>query len=128
MKKYILFVLICLKITTCLSQEKDTLFFYYDKDYLEKYEGWPGHYYPEDTNGDEGAFFFMKDSIYYHLKPKKIFSLKSYLHLSKFYDEKTRKITYFRLPELFENYVVFLVINNKKEIQYVKVYPGVQII
>ncbi len=126
MKTHILFGLLsCFFISVLLSQEKpkDTLFFKFDKNYINTYKQIPNHYYLDDSSaGSIGSFYFKELGVIHDIKPKEILCLKKVVRSSKFYvRQKNRKLDDDGLFEYFNNYVIFLVKENKKDVKYIRV-------
>jgi len=125
MKTYILLSFSCLFIFSLSSQEtpKDTLFFKYDKEYINTYEQIPNHYYLDDSSGgSSGSFFLKKIEVTNNMKPKKILCLKKVVHSSKFYNtKKKRKLDDDGLFEYLGNYTIFLVKENEGANEFIRV-------
>ncbi|UQD55599.1 hypothetical protein [Flavobacterium sp. K5-23] len=129
MKTVIIILLSLISTSKLKAQEKpkDTLFFKYDKTYINAYVEIPSHFYLDDSSGgNNGSFFFKKGEVKNNLNPKKILSLKKYVRSSKFYD-KNKKLEDQKLAALFSNYVVFLVKNSTKKTEYIHVESGIEI-
>tara|TARA_B110000093_G_scaffold127339_1_gene136256 strand:+ start:854 stop:1255 length:402 start_codon:yes stop_codon:yes gene_type:complete len=115
----------CFFISVLSSQEKlkDTLFFKFDKKYINTYEQIPHHFYLDDSSGSsDGSFFFEELGIIDNVKPKEILCLKKAVRSSKFYNkQKKRKLDDNGLFEYFDNYIIFLVKKNKNTNIYIRV-------
>jgi hypothetical protein len=129
--KKIIFIILLLVVTSCKSNDlslrffnneqkeilkknlKDTLFFKFDKNYIDIYEVTPNKYYLKDSSND-GAFYFEKQETIYNLNPKKVKCLKKFIRNSEFYrKDYHRKLNDFRLTQYFGKYVIFLVHKNE---------------
>ncbi|WP_281322764.1 hypothetical protein [Flavobacterium aestivum] len=109
------------------EKQKDTLFFNYDNKYINTYAELPSHFYLDDSSGgSNGSFFFKKGEIKNNLNPKKILSLKKFVHSSEFY-EKKKKLKDEKLAAFFSNYVIFLVKNIDEKKEYIQVESGFEI-
>lgn len=122
--KNISFISILLISLTIKGQEtKDTLYFKFNRDYLQIYEVTPGQYYLVDSS-DDGVFFFEKMETLTDLKPKKILCLKKYVRNSEYYDKsRKRKLYDYELYDHLKNYIIFLV----KRKEYIKVRASFEI-
>ena len=110
-------------IITGQEVEKDTLYFKFDREYIQIYDITPDKYYLNDSS-DDGAFFFEKIKTYYNLTPKKIVSLKEFVRHSCFYNSKRRrKFDDEGFYNYLGNYTVFLV----KEEVFIKVVSNFEI-
>ncbi|MDN3675054.1 hypothetical protein QWY99_18630 [Flavobacterium branchiarum] len=132
--KIVVFILIALFSSVILNAQektKDTLYFKYDNKYDNKYINLyteiPGHFYLDDSSGgSNGSFFFKKGEVKSDLSPKKILSLKKFIRSSDFYDKK-KKLNNEKIAVFFSNYVVFLVKNIDKKVEYIQVESGFEI-
>lgn len=105
---------------------KDTLFFRLDTPYIQTFPEIPNHFYISDSKGSNGSFYFSKVKVYKNLKSKEVKSLQKFVRASRFYDKnKAAKLNDYRLWEYFNNYVVFLVNEKKKE--FTEVTSGYEI-
>nr|WP_315158816.1 hypothetical protein [uncultured Flavobacterium sp.] len=102
----------------------DTLFFKFDSKYINTYVEIPNRMYIDDSSGSsDGSFFFQKDKTISNLKPNKVLSLKEFIQSSRFYEEnKKQKLKDLELSEYLNNYIIFLVNDEKKE--YIQVSCG----
>lgn len=124
---FLLFFLFLTPILNAQEKPKDTLYFNYDNKYINKYVEIPNHLYLDDSSGgSKGSFFFKEVEVKNNLKPKKIISLKKFIHSSEFYDKK-KKLEDEKLAVFFSNYVVFLVKKINKSVKYIHVESGIEI-
>lgn len=102
----------------------DTLFFQFDSKYIKTYAEIPNRMYLDDSSGSlDGSFFFEKDKIISNLNPNKVLFLKEFIQSSRFYEEnKKQKLKDLELSEYLNNYIIFLVNDEKKE--YIQVSCG----
>jgi hypothetical protein len=109
------------------NEVKDTLFFKFDSKYINTYVEIPNHFYLNDSSGSSnGSFFFQKGKSKSDLKPKEVLSLKEFVQSSRFYEEnKKQKLNDLELSEFLNNYIIFLVNDEKKE--YIQVSCGYEI-
>lgn len=127
--KILTIVLFLLFFISLNAQEKtkDTLYFKYDNKYINLYTEIPGHFYLDDSSGgSNGSFFFKKGEVKSDLSPKKILSLKKFIRSSDFYDKK-KKLNNEKIAVFFSNYIVFLVKNIDKKVEYIQVESGFEI-
>jgi len=126
MKTYKYIILFFLLVTNAQAQEKeqDTLFFNFDKSYIEESTTHANEFYIKDRNNG-GMFFFKAVKVLYNLKPKQILCLEKFIRQPKFYDEtKTNKLKNYELMIYFSsNIVVYLVRNKNDKTEYVKIEP-----
>lgn len=109
------------------EKQKDTLFFKYDDKYINTYKEIPSHFYLDDSSGGNNrSFFFKEGEVKNNLHPKKILSLKNFVHSSDFYDKK-KKLKDEKIAAFFSKYVIFLVKKNNQKIEYIQVVPGFEI-
>ncbi|WP_166921501.1 hypothetical protein [Flavobacterium poyangense] len=105
---------------------KDTLFFKLDNQdfYESKYES-KVLLLKSTFDSIYGAFFFNKVQKINDLKPNKIFSFNEFVRSSRLYDKnRQQKVNDNDLWEYLNNYVVFLVEENDKRINYIQVQPS----
>ncbi len=113
MKRYLIFLIIILFHIEANSQDKDTLFFKFDKQYIIPSLGNENNYILKDSH-EEGTFFFTIEEIYKDLEFEEPLCLKKYVRKSEFYDKKRkRKLNDYRLMGHFSNYEVFLIKDDK---------------
>jgi hypothetical protein len=127
--KTVILILLSLFSTFIMAQEKtkDTLYFKYDKGYINTYAEIPSHFYLDDSSGgSNGSFFFKEGEVKSNLRPKKILSLKKFVRSSNFYDKK-KKLNNEKIAVFFSNYIVFLVKNIDKKVEYIQVESGFEI-
>lgn len=107
------------------ENQPDTLFFYYDADYLEKQFKHESNYlFVKDTGDDSGYFFFEKINEYNNLCPKVILNLRKYIRKSGFYDaNKKIKLDDYGLYNYLKNSIIFLVKSKRGKKQFLLVKP-----
>lgn len=105
---------------------KDTLFFRFETSYLKMFPQITNHFYIRDSKGGNGSFYFSKDNVCKNVKPREVKSLQKFVRASRFYKKnKAQKLDDYKLWEYFNNYVVFLVNEKKKE--FIEVSSGFEI-
>ncbi len=123
MKKYILgFLLILLSFLKINAQNKDTLYFKLDKNYIliSKYE--KDKFYIKERSTNDSFVFHMIKKENLTVEKKKILNLKKFIRNSQAY--KYQKIDDYELWNLFKNnYIVFFVIKSSDKIDYIQVEP-----
>ena len=131
MKMHILLTyFICSFTSIIYSQEtlKDTLFFKYNKKYINTYEKIHNHYYLDDSSGGlRCSFFFNKLNVTNNINAKEILCLKKVVRSSKFYNKKKKKLNDDGLNTYFKNYIIFLVKKDKGTKHYIRVVSGWEI-
>lgn len=137
-KFFILFLLSFIKVN---SQEviKDTIYFQFDNEYTLCDSVFTNLDYSEREKrsiesmlktGTNGYIYFIVDSIFFNLKPKKVYSFKEFVEKREFYfDGRHNKIidkSKFK-KNLLNKYIIFIVKNGKyikpKNITYNSYYP-----
>lgn len=129
MKTYIYFLLTFFFVGNLHGQEKtkDTLFFKYDKFYIEESTTHLNEFYLKDRNSDE-MFFFRKTAILYNLKPKEILCLKKTIRQPQFYNKtKKQKLSNYRLMMYFRGKISYLVRKKNGRTEYLGIEPVVVI-
>ncbi|MDR7208693.1 hypothetical protein [Flavobacterium piscis] len=102
---------------------KDTLYFKFDNEYVYKQKEFPDEYFLREESS-EGGFFLKEIKKTVNLKPEKVLNFKDFIQSSKMYYKHNKMFNTHELAEYLSNYVVFLLIKENKEIQYIEVSPG----
>jgi len=130
--KTIIFLLLSAFLTFAKAQEKakDTLFFYYDNDYISINPENLNYYYIKDGSGARiGGFYFtgVQKIKVCNTKSKEI-NLKEFIRSSKFYNENRRlKLRDYDLWDYLKNYVIFLVKTENGKKSYIQVESSFEI-
>lgn len=101
---------------------KDTLFFKLDNDYIYKSKVYPNRYLLKENNSTQYVIFTQQEIIK-AIKGDKPVSLKEFAHSSRFYNKDTKRLNEDDLAELLNDYVVFLVNDDKSK--YIKVCASI---
>ena len=124
----VLLTLLFASMLKAQEENKDTLYFNYEKDYLKAYnnEYEQGTIYLKDSSdAGQGTFFFQATDTLFHLNPKKVLCLKEFVRSSKFYNKhKTKKLDDYRLAVFLDSYQIFLVKENENKKYYLDVFAN----
>lgn len=106
-----------------INKIKDTLFFKFDENYLLQAKDGSDDLFLVDSNSD-GTFYFERQETTYDLKVETKLDLKNFIQSSRFFrKDYIRKLLDYDLSEYLENYVIFLINENK----FIKVKPRFEI-
>jgi hypothetical protein len=103
---------------------KDTLYFKLDNNYVyqSKYDS-KAFLFKDSHDVDYGAFYFERVLTFNNLKPKRRLLFEEFVQNSRFYNStKKEKLDDYGLWDYLSQYVIFLVIENKKT-EYFQVNP-----
>lgn len=114
------------------EESQDTIYFYFDYEYLD--QGWTekDKYYLKDALEDKGSseiFFFRIINSRKDLRPKKVLDLKEFVRTSEFYHSERRenRLDDFDLANFLGNYTKFLVDDSVEPKVFFKVHTGTEI-
>ncbi|WP_139959428.1 hypothetical protein [Flavicella sediminum] len=106
-----------------INKTKDTLFFKFDENYLLQLNNGSDNLTLVDSNSDE-TFYFERQETTFDLKVETKLDLKNFIQSSQFFrKDYFRKLLDNDLSEYLENYVIFLIDENK----FIKVKSRVEI-
>lgn len=110
------------------QEQKDSLFFDYNKEYFFVKKNDPNSLYLNIAKyAGEGSVFFYIKNTYHNLAPKKTLDLKKFIQTTQYYNKKSNEIrSYNDLADFLYRYHLFFTVTEKNgEKKYIEVGVGV---